>query len=239
MATTDDSISCAPSVTGDVTLYSWSTLGGVPSRGAESTFSTSHSSTGTKRINLQACNSGGCSRKVQTILVGPPPDPPDSDGDGVVDPDDNCELISNPDQANVDGDRAGDACDAQDNRDSDGDGIQNWDDQCPSESENVDGYLDEDGCPDAPEVAVSIERGEGFIFESREAVTICYVVSSEMFVDIDVIAPSGLRIDIWSAFDDGTGACFDWDVGPEAAAGVYVVEMAGSGAQGSASFEVR
>jgi hypothetical protein len=36
---------------------------------------------------------------------------PDPDGDGVYDPDDNCPAAANSDQANADGDSAGDACD--------------------------------------------------------------------------------------------------------------------------------
>ena len=37
---------------------------------------------------------------------------PDTDGDGIQDRRDNCVTITNPDQANTDGDSAGDACDA-------------------------------------------------------------------------------------------------------------------------------
>ncbi|HYH57725.1 MAG TPA: thrombospondin type 3 repeat-containing protein [Thermoleophilaceae bacterium] len=39
------------------------------------------------------------------------PPPPDTDGDGVPDPDDNCETVANPDQADTDTDGIGDACD--------------------------------------------------------------------------------------------------------------------------------
>lgn len=238
-ATTDDTISCDPFVLGTATSYSWSSSGGVPARGGESTFSTLYDSTGTKRIGLQACNSGGCDSKEQTVLVGPPPNPLDSDGDGIVDPRDNCVFTSNPDQANVDGDGEGDACDSEDNRDPDGDGIENWGDECPSEAETVDGYLDGDGCPDAPEVAVSMEQGEGSVFDPGDVVTICYTVSGEMFVEIDLVVPSGLRVDVLSAFDDGSGGCVDWDLEPEADSGTYVVEIAGAGAIGSVSFEAR
>ncbi|MEM9464353.1 MAG: trypsin-like serine protease [Actinomycetota bacterium] len=38
-------------------------------------------------------------------------DVPDSDGDGIIDPDDNCFWVPNQDQANEDGDDFGDACD--------------------------------------------------------------------------------------------------------------------------------
>ena len=44
---------------------------------------------------------------------------PDSDGDGAYDHQDNCPSVSNADQANLDGDTFGDACD----NDKDGDGF--------------------------------------------------------------------------------------------------------------------
>jgi beta-lactam-binding protein with PASTA domain len=52
---------------------------------------------------------------------------PDSDSDGIADALDNCPNDSNPDQADVDGDGAGDACDA----DIDGDGVEDTLDSCP------------------------------------------------------------------------------------------------------------
>jgi len=51
----------------------------------------------------------------------------DSDGDTIIDSEDNCPLVYNPDQADLDGDGVGDACDP----DRDGDGVVNVVDNCP------------------------------------------------------------------------------------------------------------
>lgn len=56
--------------------------------------------------------------------------PPDSDGDGFPDDNDNCPAVANPDQADNDGDGIGDACDT----DIDGDGVLNTADNCPAVS---------------------------------------------------------------------------------------------------------
>ena len=51
-------------------------------------------------------------------LVRPVPDPvSDTDGDGVVDQDDNCPADTNPNQADADSDGVGDACDDDDDND--------------------------------------------------------------------------------------------------------------------------
>jgi Ca2+-binding RTX toxin-like protein len=52
----------------------------------------------------------------------------DLDGDGLLGAGDNCGAVANPDQANLDGDVLGDACDA----DIDGDGVANAADNCPA-----------------------------------------------------------------------------------------------------------
>ena len=67
----------------------------------------------------------------------------DSDGDGVQNLNDNCPKVANPDQANVDGDALGDACDP----DLDGDGIPSGWDRCPDEND-VRLDADADGCLD-------------------------------------------------------------------------------------------
>ncbi|MCE9575974.1 MAG: tandem-95 repeat protein, partial [Deltaproteobacteria bacterium] len=71
--------------------------------------------------------------------------PPDKDGDGVPDADDNCPDVVNPDQADADGDGTGDACE-----DADGDGIVDGSDNCPTvantDQANQDGDAQGDAC---------------------------------------------------------------------------------------------
>jgi hypothetical protein len=45
------------------------------------------------------------------------PEEADTDGDGVLDTDDNCAAVANPEQADADGDGKGDACDSTDDQD--------------------------------------------------------------------------------------------------------------------------
>ena len=52
---------------------------------------------------------------------------PDDDNDGVLDGDDNCRLVPNPNQRDTDGDGLGDRCDP----DNDGDGVPDGQDNCP------------------------------------------------------------------------------------------------------------
>ena len=58
---------------------------------------------------------------------GEGPGDADADADGVDDAADNCPSVANADQADLDSDGAGDACDA----DVDGDGVANASDACP------------------------------------------------------------------------------------------------------------
>ena len=61
-------------------------------------------------------SAGSSAPAVATLVVGN-----DQDGDGVINSLDNCPVVSNPDQANLDLDSEGDACDA----DIDGDQLPN------------------------------------------------------------------------------------------------------------------
>ncbi len=73
----------------------------------------------------------------------------DTDGDGVPDSTDNCPSVSNPDQADIDGDGKGDACDTSDDRDTDLDGVLDTVDNCPSVSNPDQADIDGDGKGDA------------------------------------------------------------------------------------------
>lgn len=88
--------------------------------------------------------------------------PTDSDQDGVIDNEDNCPNVANPEQTNSDGDSYGDACDNcpdvdnEDQADFDGDGMG---DACDPDDDN-DGVIDEnDQCPNTPAGAEVDENG--------------------------------------------------------------------------------
>jgi len=74
----------------------------------------------------------------------------DRDLDGDLDGVDNCPAVSNPDQADGDGDGIGDACDTVVGGDTDGDGVLDGDDNCPGDhnplQEDFDGDGDGDAC---------------------------------------------------------------------------------------------
>lgn len=79
---------------------------------------------------------------------------PDSDGDGLLDSDDNCPLVMNPDQADIDEDGTGDECDLINDLlpDEDDDSVPDEDDNCPSIPNEDQTDQDLDGVGDACEV---------------------------------------------------------------------------------------
>jgi OOP family OmpA-OmpF porin len=98
---------------------------------------------------------------------------PDSDGDGFLDPDDACK-----DEAGVEPD----GCPL---RDVDGDGLYPPEDACPDQPETVNGFEDENGCPDELPEEVKKYTGviEGIFFDTGKA-----TIRSKSFVTLDAAA---------------------------------------------------
>ncbi len=75
----------------------------------------------------------------------------DFDGDGVIDPDDNCSVLDNPEQEDADGDLIGDVCDPDRDTaegDLDGDGVTDSEDNCVALDNEMQQDLDLDGLGD-------------------------------------------------------------------------------------------
>jgi outer membrane protein OmpA-like peptidoglycan-associated protein len=111
---------------------------------------------------------------------------PDTDGDGFLDPDDACK------------DEAGIEPDGCPLRDVDGDGIYPPQDACPDEPETVNGFEDDDGCPDELPEEVKKYTGviEGIYFDTGKA-----TIRSKSYVTLDaavkvLIDYPSLRVDI-------------------------------------------
>jgi hypothetical protein len=106
----------------------------------------------------------------------------DSDGDGVSDDADNCPEVANANQADLDGDEVGDACDP----DVDGDEVANEADNCPLDANRdqadtdgdgagdaCDGDLDNDGVPDNADRCLPTAPGEVVDAEGCSIAQIC------------------------------------------------------------------
>jgi urease beta subunit len=79
--------------------------------------------------------------------------PGDADSDGIPDSSDNCDDVANPDQADLDGDGQGDACDPDD----DNDGVADVSDNCPLVANPTQSDLDGDCLGDACDFDYAIE----------------------------------------------------------------------------------
>lgn len=105
---------------------------------------------------------------------GAPPAPKDTDGDGVADDVDNCDAVKNVDQADLDKDKAGDACDDDD----DGDGVLDAADNCPRAANKDQADVDLDNKGDACE---QDDDGDGI----EDASDVCPAIADPSQADLD------------------------------------------------------
>lgn len=97
---------------------------------------------GNTTVELEVVDDGGAPARVRFVVQV---FARDGDDDGVLDRDDNCVAVPNPDQADADGNGVGDACDG----DADADGVPNEFDNCSLVSNPLQEDLDGDGVGDA------------------------------------------------------------------------------------------
>ena len=123
------------------------------SLGAGRTMSTDALSDGPHTITLSATDSDG-NRSTASIALQVLP--LDSDEDGIPDSQDNCPLVTNPNQADADHDGVGDACETDD---SDQDGYPDNIDNCPL-IPNDQTDSDHDGIGDACQIVPGDLNGD-------------------------------------------------------------------------------
>ena len=155
----------------------------------------------------------------------------DSDGDGILDPDDNCPSVGNPNQEDGDGDDVGDACDNcpytanADQADSDGDGLGDACDNCAGVSNPSQSDGDGDGVGDVCDnCAVTPNPSQADTDEDAlgDACDNCPGVSnpSQSDGDGDGVGdlcdncPGTVNPDQADSDGDGTGDACDEDPGP-------------------------
>jgi gliding motility-associated-like protein len=132
--------------------------------------------TGTATVTYT--NNNGCTdTQLITVILG------DSDGDGVLDANDNCPSVANANQADFDGDGIGDVCDT----DIDGDGLPNADDP---DDNNAD--TDGDGIPDGADADVD---GDGTVDNGTDTDGDGIPDSVDVDVDGDGVPDNGTDAD--------------------------------------------
>jgi hypothetical protein len=109
---------------------------------------------GSHEVSLRVTDAAGATSVDSLIVIADCATPVDGDGDGILDPEDNCPEVANSDQADTDADGAGDACDPCTDTDGDGYGSHGdpastcAPDNCPGIPNPDQGDRDRDGIGD-------------------------------------------------------------------------------------------
>ncbi|MEZ4391579.1 MAG: thrombospondin type 3 repeat-containing protein [Polyangiales bacterium] len=123
-----------------------------------------------------SCEPGGCPMTPAPLV--------DTDGDGVFDDYDNCPAVPNPDQANADFDREGDACDSSTSAtDTDRDGVPDEGDNCPRVANPMQEDADMDGMGDACDAVSDPDGDRDGVPDARDN---CPMAANPMQEDADM-----------------------------------------------------
>ena len=148
----------------------------------------------------------------------------DSDGDGILDADDNCPTVFNPirpldngEQGDADGDDLGDVCDpcpldadtedctTFNPNDSDGDGVDNLDDNCPmiANDQQEDGDTDGKGdvCDPCPMFS---NPGDAGCPASVEDIKTADIIGDRVSIDGDLVVTAVAYNGFWAQLDQDT-----------------------------------
>jgi hypothetical protein len=117
---------------------------------------------GTGQTNLTNASSSEAAPNWQPVV--------DADSDGVLDPGDNCKGTANADQADLDGDGAGDACDADDDADGISDTVEGQTGTNPHAADS-DGDGKPDGADACPTLAATTANGCPVIVQPPPVIT--------------------------------------------------------------------
>jgi hypothetical protein len=164
-------------------------------------------------------------------------DPNDLDRDGIIDTEDNCLGLSNPDQTDTDNDGMGDDCDAfptdaTETQDSDEDGVGDNNDNCldtaNTDQNDADGDGFGDACDKCPDVASGTHTAPYSIYDIQETCSSNHP-SEETIVSVRC-AVTAIKTKLQSngQVDYETFWCQDRQGGPNS--GIYIFSQSEEGA---------